>query len=161
MRSTTIAFLFLLLICTSEIVHIQAKIEAGKSKLNLDRPRKKKRRRRNKDDDDDNDKDDKEDDDEEIDLENMSEEDLKKFIESVIEDMVKAGELEPADDFEDDVEVDGDADGEIEIEDDEETSVDELKHLAEDAGKSEAEIAKITEPKKEFKFLADGVVIVD
>ena len=43
----------------------------------------------------------------------------------------------------------------------EETSVDELKHLAEDAGKSEAEIAKITEPKKEFKFLADGVVIVD
>ena len=43
----------------------------------------------------------------------------------------------------------------------EETSVDELKHLAEDAGKSEAEIAKITKPKKEFKFLADGVVIVD
>lgn len=43
----------------------------------------------------------------------------------------------------------------------EETSVDELKHLAEDAGKSEDEIAKITAPKKEFKFLADGVVIVD
>lgn len=41
----------------------------------------------------------------------------------------------------------------------EETSVDELKHLAEDAGKSKEEIAKITEPKKEFKFLADGVVI--
>ena len=43
----------------------------------------------------------------------------------------------------------------------EETSVDELKHLAEDAGKSEDEIAKITAPKKEFKFLADGVVILD
>lgn len=43
----------------------------------------------------------------------------------------------------------------------EETSVDELKHLAQDAGKSEDEIAKITEPKKEFKFLADGVVILD
>ncbi|MGB1121105.1 MAG: DUF4920 domain-containing protein, partial [Saprospiraceae bacterium] len=43
----------------------------------------------------------------------------------------------------------------------EETSVDELKHLAEDAGKSEDEIAKINAPKKEFKFLADGVVILD
>lgn len=43
----------------------------------------------------------------------------------------------------------------------EETSVDELKHLAQDAGKSEDEISKITEPKKEFKFLADGVVILD
>ncbi|MFT5833612.1 MAG: hypothetical protein ACI97N_001240 [Cognaticolwellia sp.] len=41
------------------------------------------------------------------------------------------------------------------------TSVDELRHYAEDAGESEAEIAKITEPKKEYKFLADGVVILD
>lgn len=39
------------------------------------------------------------------------------------------------------------------------TSVDELRHYAEDEGKSEEEIAKITAPKKEFKFLADGVVI--
>lgn len=43
----------------------------------------------------------------------------------------------------------------------EETSVDELRHLAEDAGKSKEEIAKITEPKVELKFLADGVVIKD
>ncbi|MFZ4543571.1 MAG: DUF4920 domain-containing protein [Saprospiraceae bacterium] len=42
----------------------------------------------------------------------------------------------------------------------EETSVDELKHYAEDDGKSPAEIAKITMPKKEYKFMADGVVIV-
>lgn len=40
-----------------------------------------------------------------------------------------------------------------------ETSVDELKHYAEDAGKTEEEIAKITAPKKEFSFEANGVLI--
>lgn len=40
-----------------------------------------------------------------------------------------------------------------------ETSVDELRHYAEDAGKSEEEIAAITEPKLEYKFLADGVLL--
>ncbi|CAL2095396.1 conserved protein of unknown function [Tenacibaculum sp. 190524A02b] len=40
-----------------------------------------------------------------------------------------------------------------------ETSVDELKHYAEDAGKSKEEIEKITNPKKEFAFLADGVLM--
>jgi len=70
-------------------------------------------------------KDEKEDmEDEEIDLEDMSEEDLKKFIEDVIEDMVNAGEIEAGESFEDDVDVDVDADGEIEVEDDEMTSVD-------------------------------------
>jgi hypothetical protein len=39
------------------------------------------------------------------------------------------------------------------------TPVDELKHYAEDAGKSEAEIAAITQPKVELKFMANGVVI--
>ena len=38
-------------------------------------------------------------------------------------------------------------------------SVDDLKHIAEDAGKSEAEIAKITEPQEEYTFMADGVII--
>lgn len=38
-------------------------------------------------------------------------------------------------------------------------SVDELRHYAEDAGKSAAEIAMITEPKEEYAFVADGVVI--
>ena len=42
----------------------------------------------------------------------MSEEDLKKFIEDVIEDMVGAGELEAGESFEDDVDVDVDEDGE-------------------------------------------------
>lgn len=41
----------------------------------------------------------------------------------------------------------------------EETPVDELRHYAEDAGKSAAEIAAITEPKVELKFLADGVLL--
>jgi hypothetical protein len=41
----------------------------------------------------------------------------------------------------------------------EEVSVDELKHLAEDAGQSEAEINAITEPQVELTFVADGVII--
>lgn len=41
----------------------------------------------------------------------------------------------------------------------EETSVAELKHYAEDEGKSAEEIAKITAPKTEYKFLANGVLI--
>lgn len=41
----------------------------------------------------------------------------------------------------------------------EETSVEKLKHLAEDAGKSPEEIEAITEPSKELVFEADGVII--
>src|SRR5690606_24337971 len=41
----------------------------------------------------------------------------------------------------------------------EETSVEELKHYAKDAGKSEEEIAKIIKPKVEYTFLADGVLM--
>lgn len=40
------------------------------------------------------------------------------------------------------------------------TSVDELRHYAEDAGKSADEIAEITEPKRELRFLADGVQLL-
>lgn len=40
-----------------------------------------------------------------------------------------------------------------------EISVAQLKHYAKDGGKSEAEIAKITEPKRTYGFLADGVLI--
>jgi len=39
------------------------------------------------------------------------------------------------------------------------TSVDDLKHFAEDEGLSAEEIAKITEPKTELKFMASGVVV--
>jgi hypothetical protein len=41
----------------------------------------------------------------------------------------------------------------------EETSVEMLKHFAEDAGKSQQEIDAITKPKQEFVFRAEGVVI--
>ncbi|MCA6363565.1 MAG: DUF4920 domain-containing protein [Bacteroidetes bacterium] len=37
--------------------------------------------------------------------------------------------------------------------------VDELRHLAEDAGDSKEEIEKITEPKNEYTFMASGVII--
>ena len=40
------------------------------------------------------------------------------------------------------------------------TSLDELRHYAEDAGKSAEEIAAITEPKKELRFLASGVLLL-
>lgn len=40
-----------------------------------------------------------------------------------------------------------------------ETSVEELRHYAEDAGKSKEEIAAITEPKFEYRFEADGVLL--
>ncbi|MDB4489631.1 hypothetical protein N9034_00445 [bacterium] len=66
----------------------------------------------------DGEKDEKEDmDDEEIDLEDMSEDDLKGFIEDVIKDMVADGEIEPGDEFvEDEVEVE-DEDVDVEDED--------------------------------------------
>ena len=41
------------------------------------------------------------------------------------------------------------------------TTVDELRHYAEDAGKSAEEIAAITEPKREMRFYADGVILLD
>lgn len=40
-----------------------------------------------------------------------------------------------------------------------ETPVAQLRHYAEDAGKSKAEIEKITEPKRTLGFLADGVLL--
>lgn len=40
------------------------------------------------------------------------------------------------------------------------TSVEDLKHYAEDEGKSQVEIDAITQPKEELKFLASGVVLL-
>ncbi len=40
-----------------------------------------------------------------------------------------------------------------------EVSVDDLKHFAQDAGKSQAAIDSITAPEKKFLFMADGVLI--
>lgn len=39
------------------------------------------------------------------------------------------------------------------------TPVDELKHYAEDEGKSKEEIEAITQPQEEMKFMADGVMV--
>ncbi len=41
------------------------------------------------------------------------------------------------------------------------TSVAELKHYAEDAKKSKEEIAAITQPQKEVKIMAKGIVVVE
>ena len=41
-----------------------------------------------------------------------------------------------------------------------EVSVKQLKHYAEDAGKTKEEIAKIKEPKKELQFVAKGVLVL-
>ena len=41
------------------------------------------------------------------------------------------------------------------------TSIDELRHYAEDAGKSKEEIEAINTPKEELKFLASGVILLD
>jgi len=82
----------------------------------------------------DGEEDEKEDmDDEEIDLEDMSEDDLKGFIEDVIKDMVAGGEIEPGDEFEEvevedvDVEVE-DEDVDVEIELDEAMSDPDMRH---------------------------------
>ena len=40
------------------------------------------------------------------------------------------------------------------------TSVDELRHYAEDAGQSPEQIARIDTPKRELRFLADGVQLL-
>ncbi len=63
----------------------------------------------------------------EFDIENMSEEDLKSFIESVIADMVKAGELEAGHEGMEDEE---------ESEEEEEVSIDELMHDINEAKKA-------------------------
>ena len=43
----------------------------------------------------------------------------------------------------------------------EETDVETLKHFAEDGGKSEEEIAQITQPKMDYKFVASGVKLME
>jgi hypothetical protein len=86
----------------------------------------------------------------------MSEEDLKKFIEDVIEDMVNAGEIEAGESFEDDVDVDVEADGDVNIEDDEMTSVDMAMEAKKDMDEEmkkdvdEAKDEKMDEMKKDL-----------
>jgi len=77
--------------------------------------------------------------DEPMDLEDMSEDDLKGFIESVIADMVEAGDLEAGEDMEDKDMEDGMED---EMEDEEEVNIDEL-------------LAEIESMDEEYKYEED------
>jgi hypothetical protein len=83
----------------------------------------------------------------EIDIENMSEEDLKSFIESVIADMVKAGELEAGHEGMEDEEG-----AEDECEEEEEVSIDELMYDMDEAKKDmdEAKMKEMDEMKKDL-----------
>ena len=66
--------------------------------------------------------------DDEIDLEDMSEDDLKSFIEDVIEDMVAAGELGPGEEMEvkdDSMDMDMDSEDDIDIDVEDDVTVDE------------------------------------
>ena len=79
-------------------------------------------------------------DDEEIDLEEMSEEDLKSFIEDVIKDMVETGELEAGDEFEaEGKEAEGEEEIEVEDETEEIMEGDEEMEEALDLGVTDAE----------------------
>jgi hypothetical protein len=40
------------------------------------------------------------------------------------------------------------------------TSIEELKHYAEDAKKPQSDIDAITAPKKEIRFLANGILVL-
>ena len=79
---------------------------------------------------------------EEIDLEDMSEDDLKSFIEDVIKDMVESGELEAGDDFG----AEEDAEGEIEMGDEEIEVEDEL-----DLDMMEGDKEEVMEEKEEVE----------
>jgi len=83
-------------------------------------------------------KDEKEDlDNEEIDLDDMTDDDLKKFIEDVIEDMVAAGEIEAGDNFEDNVDVTVDDDGSIDVEVEDEVMSENKNNVNESEGVNE------------------------
>ena len=77
--------------------------------------------------------DDTADDDEEIDIENMDEDDLKKFIEDVIADMVAAGELYATIGSEEGEEEEGDEDDDENDGDEEEGEINEMKKEMEEA----------------------------
>ena len=65
---------------------------------------------------------------EDVDLEDMTDEDLKVFIEDVISDMVGSGELEAGDNFEDeDVDVEVEDDVDVDVESEEEVEISESK----------------------------------
>ena len=110
--------------------------------------------------------------DEEIDLDDMSEDDLKSFIEDVIADMVTAGELEAGDEFEvedeeveDDEEIDVEDDTEVDVEVNEaKEEIDEAKDdMDEGYGKDDMDEGIMDKLKKAYndKELLSKIVTVD
>lgn len=67
-----------------------------------------------------------------LDLEDMTDEDLKKFIEDVIADMVESGELEAGEGAEEEEDEDVDVDVDVDVEDEEEVDLAELLKEIED-----------------------------
>ena len=81
-----------------------------------------------KEEGEDEDADEADDEAEEIDLEDMTDEDLKVFIEDVISDMVGSGELEAGENFEEeDVDVEVEDDVDVDVESEEEVEITETK----------------------------------
>ena len=102
-------------------------------------------------------------DDEEIDLEDMSEDDLKGFIEDVIKDLVADGTIEAGEDFEEEdvedvVDVEDVEDVEVDVEIDEAKDMDKGETGAgnEDGDKDDTKIEKETE-KMRFKEALDEI----
>lgn len=98
------------------------------------------------------------DDDPEIDLENLSEEDLKAFVEEVISDMVEAGELEAGEESEDeanDDNVDDDGDLDIDLEDE---SVEELMEVKSKLEESNKIISELKKELNETKLLSSKLL---
>jgi hypothetical protein len=96
--------------------------------------------------------------DEEIDLENMSEDDLKSFIEDVIADMVSAGELEAGDAAEGDEEKKGE---EVTMTSDEDISMDELMYEIKKAKKEKAEKEEKKEMEEMKKKLDEAYSVIE
>ncbi|MDB4343188.1 hypothetical protein OAA26_00525 [bacterium] len=102
------------------------------------------------------------DDDAELDLENMSEEDLKGFIEDIIEDMIEDGELVPGpnadeseeDEMEDtDDGIEGNSDVDIEVDD-----IDLQEKKEKDLGEAKKE--EVEETKKKDKDLKEAKLVI-
>jgi len=91
--------------------------------------------------------------DEDIDLEEMSEDDLKSFIEDVIRDMVEGGELEAGDEFE----VEDDEEGEDEEEVDVDVDVEDEETVDENARTDAEEEGYLDGMHDEKKDLDEGI----
>jgi len=96
---------------------------------------------------------------EEIDLEDMTDEDLKGFIEDVIADMVGSGELEAGENFEEEEDVDVEDEVDVEVEDSEEIEIAE-EEVTEETEISEEEITE-EEVTEETEVKEDATITLE